>query len=274
MARMIPGSLSEDTKSSAERKLFYLFRDMPGSDEWTVLHSVGLARHPTQSQGEADFIVVIPGGGIFTLEVKGGRIAYENGTWYSTDRNDIRNQIKNPVMEANNAMHGLKGFIERNNTEDLHWSLFGFGVVFPDSTVHGHFSVPDLDDYQIADIDDMSDLKNYLLKLSGFWKSRKGPKVFVPKKAQADKIVSILRPNYDFKLSVASQIRSVERQIITMTENQQSVFEGLLGNDRCLIHGNAGTGKTLLAVARARDFKEKKKKSLFHHCQACIRRNI
>ena len=270
MARMIPASIDEDTKSSAERKLFAVLRDMPDTDDWVVLHSVGISRHPTQSQGEADFVVIIPGGGTFALEVKGGGISYENGIWYSVDRFGIQNIIKNPVDEAKNAMYALISFVEKNNTGNLQWSLFGFGVVFPDSTVHGRFSIPDLDDYQIADIDNHYDMKAYLLKLAGFWKSRKSLRVFVPDKQQASAVAAILRPNYDFKPALSSQIRSVEKQIITLTENQRLVFEGLLENQRCLIKGSAGTGKTVLAVEAARIFADQGKRvGLF-----CYNRNL
>ena len=254
MAKMIPNIISEDTNSSAEKKLFGLLRDMPDTEDWYVLHSVGIARHPTQSQGECDFVVIIPNKGTFALEVKGGRISYESGIWYSIDRNNIQHIIKNPVVEANNAMHGLRDFVQKNDQFNSYLSLFGFGVVFPDSAVHGLFHIPDLDDYQIADIDDISNLKAYLLKLAGFWKSRKTPNVFIPNKQQAVNIVNVLRPEYDFKPSFASQIRSVERQIITLTENQKSVFEGLMDNSRCLVRGSAGTGKTVLAVECARSY--------------------
>ena len=199
MAHMIPAIIDEDTKSSAERRLFLLFRDMPDTENWYVIHSVGIARHPTQSQGEADFIVIIPNSGTFVLEVKGGRIFYENGAWFSTDRYNNQNSIKDPTAEANNAMHAIMSFIEQHSADSLQWSLFGFGVIFPDSSVHGRFSVPDLDDLQIADLDDLSDLKSYLLKLSGFWKSRKNSRVFIPNLQQIRAIVGVLRPNYDFK---------------------------------------------------------------------------
>ena len=260
MAKMIPAELDKETRSSAERKLYYLFRDMPGTEDWYVLHSVALARHPTQTQGESDFVIIIPDGGVFVLEVKGGIITYENGIWYSTNQGGTRFVIKNPVAEANNGMHGLMQYIEKNNKDNLHWSVFGFGIVFPDATVHGRFKLPDVDDLQIADSDDLSDMKSYLLKLAGFWRSRKGSKVFVPKKPQADAIAAILRPNYDLKLSIASQIRSVEKQIITLTDNQRNVFEGLLENERCLIRGSAGTGKTVLAMEAARTFAAQGKK--------------
>ena len=260
MARMIPPVIAEDTKSYAEQKLFYLLRDMPDTDDWVVLHSVGIARHPTQSQGEADFIVIFPDGGTFTLEVKGGGISFENGTWYSVDRYGAQHLIKNPVAEASNAMHALKSFIEKHNTNNLEWSLFGFGAVFPDSTIHGRFLIPDLDDLQIADMDDLADFKGYILKLAGFWRSRKNARTFLPDKRQVQEITALLRPEYDFKPAISSQIRSVEKQIITLTDNQRMVFEGLLENNRCLIRGSAGTGKTVLALEAARLFASQGKK--------------
>lgn len=270
MARMIPPVIAEDTKSSAEQKIYNLLRDMPDTDDWVVLHSVGIARHPTQSQGEADFIVIFPDGGSFALEIKGGRISFENGVWYSVDRYGVQHQIKNPVAEASNAMHALKAFIEKNNTKNLEWSLFGFGTVFPDSTVHGRFLIPDLDDLQIADLDDLMDFKAYLLRLARFWKSRKNPRVFIPDRRQVQEITAILRPNFDFRPAVSSQIRSVEKQIITLTDNQRMVFEGLLENSRCLIRGSAGTGKTVLALEAAHIFAAQGKKvGMF-----CYNRNL
>ena len=256
MARMIPSQISPDTKSFAERKVFRLFQNMPDTDDWCVIHSVALARHTTQSQGEADFVVVIPNMGVFALEVKGGGISYQGGQWFSRDRMGEMHQIKNPVTEANEAMHSLQEFVSKNGTDNLGWCLFGFGVVFPDSTVHGRFVCPDLDDLQVADIDDMADMRGYMERLSKFWRSRKNVKVIIPHKKETDAIIALLRPDHQFRVSLASQIRSVERQTLTLTDNQRDVFEGLLDNERCLVRGSAGTGKTLLAVECARHWCE------------------
>lgn len=261
MAIMIPPQLAEETKSAAERKLFRLFQMMPNTDDWCILHSVALARHSTQSQGECDFVVIAPGLGTFALEVKGGMISHQNGVWYSRDRKDVCHEIKNPQAEANEGMHSLKDYIKAHDSEKLQLTLFGFGVVFPDVTVHGQFSFPDLDDLQIADIDDAANMREYIIRLSKFWKSRTtNPNIHAPNKQQAAAIVTLLRPEHQFKVSIASEIRTVERQTITLTENQQDVFEGLLDNDRCLISGSAGTGKTVLATECARYWINKKKK--------------
>ena len=131
MARMIPLQLSEGTKSAAERKLFKHFQTMPETDDWCIIHSVALARHPSQSQGECDFVVIAPGLGTFVLEVKGGIISCKNNKWFSTDRNGVCNEIKNPQVEANEGMHSLKDFVKEHDPEKLQHTLFGFGVVFP-----------------------------------------------------------------------------------------------------------------------------------------------
>ena len=261
MAKMIPLQLNEETKSAAERKLFRHFQTMPETDDWCVIHSVALARHPSQSQGECDFIVIAPGLGTFVLEVKGGIISHQNGKWFSTDKAGVCHNIKNPQVEANEGMHSLKDFIKEHDSEKLQLTLFGFGVVFPDVTVHGQFNFPDLDDLQIADIDDVANMREYIIRLSKFWKSRTtNPNIHTPNKQQSEAIINLLRPEHEFKVSIASEIRTVERQTITLTENQQDVFEGLLDNDRCLISGSAGTGKTVLATECARHWLQQKKK--------------
>ena len=57
--------------------------------------------------------------------------------------------------------------------------------------------------------------------------------------------------------------QGVERQSITLTENQQFIFEGLRDNERCLVRGGAGTGKTLLAINLARDLANENNNTAF-----------
>lgn len=250
MARMVPSTIGTDTESSAEKKVFRILSSLEGSDEWTVLHSVGIAKHPTQSQGECDFVIIIPGSGTFVLEIKGGRIRCEDGRWFTTDRNGREFPIKNPVNEANQAMHAFKNYISThpNNNDSLHYTLFGFGVVFPDCTFHGNISIPDLADEQIADSDDMLNLSTYVNKLVKFWKHSKPTNVFIPSAIQAQTIIKLLRPDFDARISLASQVRSFENEVLVLTESQQDIFDSLSENERCLIRGAAGTGKTILAL--------------------------
>ena len=55
---MIPIDFDDSTTSAAERKLFELLKHDPETAEWTVLHSLGLARRGRKPFGEIDFVVL------------------------------------------------------------------------------------------------------------------------------------------------------------------------------------------------------------------------
>lgn len=256
MAKMIPERPDESTSSLAEIKLFKILRDMPDSDSWIVLHSLAIANHTKQSQGEADFLVVIPEKGTFVLEIKGGGISCDNGVWYSVDRYDEKYIIKNPIIEANEAMHSIINYVSQNEefcglSRSLSQSLFGFGVVFPNCTFHGCFSSLELAEEQIADYDDCltsSSMKAYLYKLASFWKKRYENRKSSPDIQMAKTLANLLRPKYIPRISINSIMNAVENQVIQLTENQQDTFCTISENKRCLIKGGAGTGKTVIAL--------------------------
>ena len=261
---MIPDRVPEETRSYAERQLFYRFQEMEDTDDWTIIHSVKIANHPSQAQGEADFVAVIPGCGVFSLEVKGGNISYHNGQWQSSNK-DGQFDIKDPVHEANEASHAFNDYVRLKTSaiDPASRCLFGFGVVFPDSYVRESLSIPDLDKAQIADKSDFYGMKEYLLGLAKFWKERATYNIELPDPSVCKKIVQLLRPDFDSHIPITSQIASVERQSITLTENQQFIFEGLRDNERCLVRGGAGTGKTLLAINLARDLANENNNTAF-----------
>ena len=252
MAKMIPERPSEYTKSKAEKSLFSRLQAMDDTDGWTILHSVSIAKHETQSQGEADFVVIIPSAGVFVLEVKGGGISQRDGQWFSRDRNSIVYPIKNPVEEANNAMHSIKDYvINMSSLSNSKKILFGFGVVFPDTSIHGSIQSVEIADEQIADFDDCfssHDLKTYLRRLSNYWKKRSAIESAPISDRQCEELITLLRPNFDGQLSLRSLIRNVENQVVELTENQQDTFETITENERCIIRGGAGTGKTIIAL--------------------------
>ena len=74
MSIMLPSVLAPAVNSSAERRIFDWFRDAPGTEDWVILHSLGIATHNKVLYGETDFFAIIPGAGVFALEVKGGRV--------------------------------------------------------------------------------------------------------------------------------------------------------------------------------------------------------
>jgi hypothetical protein len=70
MARMIPPEVYGDCASRGEKELFLRLRDAPETKDWIAFHSLDIANHRKQVQGEIDFVVIVPSKGILCVEVK------------------------------------------------------------------------------------------------------------------------------------------------------------------------------------------------------------
>ena len=102
MAKMFPEKFPrlDDENRWAENQVFEKFKTL--DDQWAVFYSVAWQseRFGKEGDGEADFVLVHPSHGIFTVEVKGGSlIEIVDGVWYTNSRNG-RKQIKNPFAQA------------------------------------------------------------------------------------------------------------------------------------------------------------------------------
>ena len=106
MTRMIPPTIHSSVQSHAERRMYEVIRDAPGTEHWVCLHSLGLAHHETKRRGEIDF-VLLSQHGVFVLEVKGGRIQRRDGVWYSQNRNGEHPLHESPFDQASSAMFEL-----------------------------------------------------------------------------------------------------------------------------------------------------------------------
>lgn len=244
MPKMIPTEIDPNTKSNAEKSIFRALKNMPDTEDWTVIHSLGIAKHPTQAEGEADFTVVIPNKGLFVLEIKGGDVSFDDGKWFSESKDGNTYKIKDPIEEAQTAMYSIRDYIVSHGVQGK--LLYGYGAIFPDTEMD-ELEIPDVDKKQIGDIDACFNLKDFLLSLASYWKS-KSNEASCPTKEQCKQIVELLRPQFTSKISLKTVIKNYENQIIQLTDRQQDIFDGLSENDRCLVKGEAGTGKTIIAV--------------------------
>lgn len=260
MARMIPPVPAPDIRSSAEEKLFRQFRDAGGTENWTVLHSLGVSNHCRVAFGEVDFLVLAPGLGVFALEVKGGRVRRENGIWYFTNRyNETSSRVRSPVEQAREGMYSVRSHVlehadaGRRHAESI---LFGAGVMMPDIV----FDAPDieLEQWQVFDVRDRGDVRGYVRRLAegtGRTLDRcygPGKLSRAPDEEDVRWMASLLRGSFDCVVRLDSQIRLAEKQLTALTQEQYQCLDAVEDNPRCLIYGPAGTGKTLLAVEGAR----------------------
>ena len=64
-----------------------------------------------------------------------------------------------------------------------------------------------------------------------------------------DKIIEILAPHFDLFSTLRSRVTGVTEELVRLTAEQSDFFRGFEREDRLMVRGGAGTGKTLLALA-------------------------
>lgn len=90
---------------------------------------------PRHGDVEADVLIFVPDLGIAVLEVKGGKVVYEEGEW--TTRRRRRHRRVQPVQQARRAKHALRRYLDRQ--PEWHRGLVRatWFVVFPNTVVTG-----------------------------------------------------------------------------------------------------------------------------------------
>lgn len=259
MARMLPASVFSGTRSPGEIEIFEKLKLDPATKDWTVLHSLDIADHITQIQGEIDFCVIAPERGVLCLEVKAANeITREQGVWYF-GANRTRD-VRGPFKQVSDAMHSLRRTLVKRRP-DLSDIPFCSGVVFPyvefdvQSPEWHPFQLIDAIKYKSAPIGSL--IEQMLDQFIAYFASHPNlkwfhPKDGVPTKEQVESISQALRPEFEFFESPASRSTRIAEELKHYTAEQFRALDAMEKNPRVIFTGPAGTGKTLLAIEAAR----------------------
>lgn len=262
---MVPAAFDPSTVSAAERKIFELLRRDPATADWTVLHSLGLSRRGKKPYGEVDFVVLIPRGGVFCLEVKGGRIACRAGEWETTDRHDQTERLgRSPFLQARECMFAVRDFVLTHAPLGFPAGVaYGYAVVMPDVSFREQST--EWEPWQAIDRESMSrSITLPLLKLAAEQRKLfRDVSPIEPSPATVRTIRQLLRPDFEVVISRGATIEDTEAQLLRLTEEQFDALDLLADNERCLFEGAAGTGKTMLALEYARRASKAGRRTLF-----------
>ena len=251
----LPLLVREDPKRSAECKVYDALCKLP--DGYTVFYSVAWQIRDYKKgvkDGEADFVIVHPDLGIMVLEVKGGRIHYDAPSmqWYSLDRNGTDIPIKDPVFQARNSGGALRAKLEELPDWDRTYRIpIGYMVVFPDVSAEQRVFRPDLDRQIIIDSSDLESIQESIER--GYsWNLGEGRKQGLLGNARLHIIENLLTCSFSLRTTLGVALADEESQLVELTENQMQVLRFIQGHRRALIEGCAGSGKTMLAIEKAR----------------------
>lgn len=243
MAKIYPAAPPENSPPS-ERKL----RDsLSAIDDLVVLHSIAWQsrRNGQQSDGEADFVLLVPKRGILVLEVKGGGIEIVDGTWYSTGGDHIRRRIKNPFDQAKVSKYTLLNYLSGIDAS-LGRIPIVHGVSFPDVMLDGRLGL----DAPRPIILDRGDLKRPAVALERIFEHWE--KSYPLSAKEIERLVGCLAPTIEVRRLLRDDVDESNRALIALTSEQVRVLHSLRRIKKAAILGGAGTGKTVLAMEKAR----------------------
>jgi hypothetical protein len=255
--RELPAFVRENPLRAAECKVYDRLRHLPA--DYTVFYSrpwLGLTSDGREIDGEADFVVAHPRYGVLALEVKGGSILHDarTGEWTSVDRMRIPHPIKNPVGQARQSKHQLLRKLRECGVWRPRYVHAAHGVVFPDVAAPPGDLGADMPRFLFACRDEMPYLPDWVSGRMAV-PSSDGDGVAAYEPLGTDGVAALehlIARSFELHAPLAAALASDERRVVTLTEQQYEVLDGLERNRRCAVAGAAGTGKTLLALEKAR----------------------
>jgi len=251
MARMMPGFIDEQSPPG-ERDVFNMLS--AGPEDWTVMHSLDLAPWNRSLRTEIDFVLIVPDTGILCIEVKSHReIGFDGVQWTPAD---IK---RSPFKQASNGRYvfysKLRDLAPRfRHVPVVYMCIFpnAFFVLQPnmsvaewelmDSRVFRHFS---------GSTAFCDDLKRRIVKSINADGNLSVPDTPLSAHAVDDLVKScipIQKRRQDFRDSIKHREQELEA---LLTIQQKPVFSLTDYNERIIVSGGAGTGKSLIALELA-----------------------
>lgn len=261
MARMYPEELSNvrrDEISSRAEVLLYDALAATLDDAWVVFHSVAWQDHATREggsrDGETDFIIAHPDLGVLTVEVKGGLIGYDGDsqTWTSTDSRGVSYSIR-PFEQARRVKYSLLNYVaqeDKDRVKKLRPAIHD-AVIFPQCSAPSSGLPPEAPRAMIIDGVDMGDLEGSLKRVFEHHRG-KNAKRLQGGPALIEELLRRLAPSLVMANPLAVSLVTEQREYVRLTERQAELLHHLRRSRRLAVSGCAGSGKTMLAVEKAK----------------------
>ena len=262
MAKFYPSIINSFHSSEGECLVYEALSKL--NNEYVVFHSYRWLGEINQrrSEGEADFVVLHPQKGILSIEVKAGSIAFNNGNWIQINRHTKESKIIDPVGQAAESQYRIQNYLRRHFNGQI--PVVGRAVWFPSVSIHDKITLPlEVNRDSIFDVGSLDNPAKNLDKAFSYWKLNLGVRGTELCIHDFKNVIKLLMPSFKIVESVASTAFESKRSYIQMMRQQASILNFLQEQPTAVIHGPAGTGKTMLAIEKANMLASKGEKVLY-----------
>lgn len=266
MAIMIPGMQYKDLQkdfngSVGELRLYELLEQLP--NDFYVLHSTSWNEQRRRNElsprkyvqwGEADFTVYHPEKGIIVFEVKDGLISYsrERG-WIQTNRKTGATSSIDPMAQAEKSKYYFRDQIFKPAFDGMVPFTFCSAVWFTSgdrNLVTGNLPLNYKEETtlwanDLASVEQVQNAINRVFKYHDAYCAN-------PSQELTSKTLDLLAPEFGLIRSIHSRAIANETLFHLMTREQNRLLEYLDEQQTAAIHGAAGTGKTIMAIEKAK----------------------
>ena len=255
MAYMIPESPREFDPKSKEGEMFHALENLP--HEYYVVHSlktVNVVKNALLSR-EADFVVFHPDKGLLVLECKGGYPKYD-GQWRFGNGDPMPHG--GPYRQAETGMRAIENAIRDTNCAHLlkNCKMF-YGVWFSSlskDSLRAQNLPPEADLTITLTMEDLADPKPAIERIFAIDRRTAGQKV--EQKLTKEDVNTLLNrficPQFELAPSILEA--QADHKIIfhKLLAEQKKILDFLVDQPVAVINGAAGTGKTWVALEKAR----------------------
>jgi len=266
MAVMIPGLQYKDLQkdfngSVGEYRLYELLEKLP--DDYYVLHSTSWNEqrrkntiHPKKyvQWGEADFTVYHPAKGLIVFEVKDGLVSYiRDRGWVQTNRWTGETSSIDPMEQAEKSKYYFRDQVIKPAFNGFVPFTFCSAVWFTSGDrnhVTGNLPLNYKEETTLwaNDLASVEQVQNAINRVFKYYDASCSD----PSQEMTDKVLDLLAPEFGLVRSIHARAMANETLFYLMTREQNRLLDYLDEQQSAAIHGAAGTGKTIMAIEKAK----------------------
>lgn len=258
MGTMIPDQALNVPKYSREDEMFHALKEhLP--EDYYVFYSFHLvsAEGKKIEESETDFVIFCPHKGIMCIEAKNGRIKAKERVWYYSSGKKIWGGA-GPFEQASKEKWDIYNLFVDNNRQDIINNCKFLHAVWLPS-----FSKKDIENNAInypsevdRDLtltsDALVDPKTYIDKIFSLDVQNEGIKTKLDEEQINYILYEVLCPKFDIVPSLKSDIDLNNAIFNHLLDEQKHILDYLEEQNDAVINGVAGSGKTLIAVEKAK----------------------